>query len=155
MKVMNLFIFLGKNTIQNQYQIIKQKDMEEFNPKEESKGLGDTIAKFTNATKLDKLTKILATAAGKEDCGCNKRRKTLNEMFPYTKPTPSKESPYINTAPLDETIGNYEVLQEINCTLPGIGNTVLNKGMILIIDKEHPLYNDIPHYYKTNAIKKL
>lgn len=129
--------------------------MEEFNPKEESKGLGDTIAKFTNATKLDKLAEILATAAGKEDCGCNKRRKTLNEMFPYTKPTPSKESPYINTAPLDETIGNYEVLQEINCTLPGIGSTILNKGMILVIDKEHPLYNDIPHYYKINAIKKL
>ena len=129
--------------------------MEEFNPKEKSKGLGDTIAKFTNATGIDKLAETLAAAAGKEDCGCNKRRKTLNELFPYTKPTPPKEPPHINTTPLDETIGNYEVLQEINCTLPGIGNTVLNKGMVLIIDKEHPLYNDIPHYYKINSIKKL
>lgn len=129
--------------------------MEEFNPKEESKGLGDTIAKFTNATGIDKLAETLAAAAGKEDCGCNKRRKTLNEIFPYTKPTPPEEPPYINTTPLDNTIGNYEVLQEINCTLPGIGNTVLNKGTVLIIDKEHPLYNDIPHYYKINSIKKL
>ena len=129
--------------------------MEEFNPKEESKGLGDTIAKFTNATGIDKLAETLVAAAGKEDCGCNKRRKTLNELFPYTKPTPPKELPHINTSPLDETSGNYEVLQEINCTLPGIGNTVLNKGTVLIIDKEHPLYNDIPHYYKINSIKKL
>jgi hypothetical protein len=129
--------------------------MEEFNPKEKSKGLGDTIAKFTNATGIDKLVEALAAAVGEEDCGCDGRRQTLNELFPYTKPTPPEEPPHINTAPLDKTSGNYEVLQEINCTLPGIGNTVLNKGMVLIIDKEHPLYNDIPHYYKINAIKKL
>ena len=41
--------------------------MEEFNPKEPSKGLGDTIAKFTNATGIDKLAETLAVAAGKED----------------------------------------------------------------------------------------
>jgi len=128
--------------------------MEEFNPKEESKGIGDTIAKFTHATGLDKLADTIAKAVGEEDCGC-KTRKTLNEMFPYTKPTPPEEPPHVNTAPLDETIGNYEVLQEIHCTLPGIGNTVLNKGTVLIITKTHPLYNDILHYYKINAIKKL
>ena len=54
-----------------------------------------------------------------------------------------------------EIEGEYLVLQEIHCTLPGIGATVLNKETVLIIDKEHPLYNDIPHYYKNNIIKKL
>lgn len=129
--------------------------MEEFNPKKPSKGLGDTIAKFTNATGIDKLVEALAAAAGIEDCGCDGRREIANDWFPYTKEGSPEEPPHINTSPLDETIGNYEVLQEINCTLPGIGNTVLNKGMVLTIDKEHPLYNDIPHYYKINAIKKL
>jgi hypothetical protein len=56
----------------------------------ESQGLGDTVAKITSATKLDKLAESIASAVGAEDCGCNKRRETLNKMFPYN-PT-SRES---------------------------------------------------------------
>jgi hypothetical protein len=50
---------------------------------EESKGLGDTIAKITHATGLDIVAEKVAKAMGKEDCGCNKRREKLNELFPY------------------------------------------------------------------------
>jgi len=50
----------------------------------ESKGLGDTIAKITSATKLDKLAESIAAAAGKEDCGCKARQQKLNQMFPYS-----------------------------------------------------------------------
>ena len=128
--------------------------MKDFNPKEKSKGLGDTIAKITNATGLDKVADVVAKAAGAKDCGCNKRRKTLNEIFPYVKKTTLKQ-PHINTEPLLILHGKYEVLQEINCTLPGIGQTVLNIGTILIVDNLHPLYSDIPHYYKNNIIKKI
>ena len=49
----------------------------------ESKGLGDTIAKITSATKLDKLAEAIAQAAGKEDCGCKERQEKLNNLFPY------------------------------------------------------------------------
>ena len=118
--------------------------MNDFNPKDKSKGLGDTIAKVTHATGLDKVADAVAKAAGAEDCGCNKRRKTLNELFPYTK------KPHINTKPLDEIIGEYEVLQEIH-----YGKITFNKSSILLIDKDHPLYKDIPYYYKNNIIKKL
>ena len=52
---------------------------------QESKGLGDTIAKVTNALGIDKLAEEVAQAMGKEDCGCNKRREKLNDMFPYKK----------------------------------------------------------------------
>jgi len=44
-----------------------------------SKGLGDTIAKITEATGIDKAVKFIAG----EDCGCDKRKEKLNEMFPY------------------------------------------------------------------------
>ena len=44
-----------------------------------SKGLGDSIAKFTKAIKLDKL--VNAVTIG--DCGCNDRRDTLNRASPY------------------------------------------------------------------------
>jgi len=129
--------------------------MDNFDPKQKSKGLGDTIAKITHATGLDKVADAVAKAAGKEDCGCNRRRRTLNEIFPYTKQTEPAEPPHINTIPLDEVAGEYLVLQEIHCTLEGIGATILNIGTTLVIDKNHPLYNDIPHYYKINAIKKI
>lgn len=50
---------------------------------EESKGLGDTIAKITHATGLDIVADKVAKAMGQEDCGCNRRREKLNELFPY------------------------------------------------------------------------
>lgn len=52
---------------------------------QESKGLGDTIAKVTNALGIDKLAEATAKAMGKEDCGCSKRRQKLNDLFPYKK----------------------------------------------------------------------
>jgi len=129
--------------------------MEEFHPKEPSKGLGDTIAKFTHATGLDKLAESLAEAVGAEDCGCKGRQKYLNEIFPYTKEGSPEEPPHVNTEPLDEAIGDYLVLQEINVTLPDVGAFTFSKGTELPITKEHPLYNDVPFYYEKNIIKKL
>lgn len=128
--------------------------MNDFNPKDKSKGLGDTIAKITHATGLDKVADAVAKAAGADDCGCNRRRKTLNEIFPYAKKSIPKQ-PHINTEPLLILHGKYEVLQEIHCTLPTLGKTTFTKGTILLIDNMHPLYSDIPYYYKNNIIKKL
>lgn len=51
--------------------------------KEKQKGLGDTIAAFTQATKLDMLAKKVANLTGKEDCGCAKRKEALNNLVPY------------------------------------------------------------------------
>jgi hypothetical protein len=59
--------------------------MSEQTKNQESKGLGDTIAKVTHAVGLDKVAESVAHAMGKEDCGCNKRRDMLNDLFPYTK----------------------------------------------------------------------
>lgn len=49
---------------------------------DKSKGLGDTIEKITTATGIKKVVETVAKAAGK-DCGCSKRRDTLNRVFPY------------------------------------------------------------------------
>lgn len=48
-----------------------------------SQGFGDTIAKFTAATNIDKVVKVVANLAGYNDCGCNERKEVLNKMFPY------------------------------------------------------------------------
>ena len=49
-----------------------------------SRGLGDTIEKITKATGIKKVVQQVSKATGK-DCGCNKRRDTLNRVFPYQK----------------------------------------------------------------------
>ena len=52
--------------------------------KMESKGLGDTVEKFTKATGIKTVVEKVAKATGK-DCGCGQRRDTLNRVFPYNK----------------------------------------------------------------------
>ena len=47
----------------------------------QSKGVGDTVAKITKATGVDKLVKFIAG----EDCGCDERQVKLNKLFTYKK----------------------------------------------------------------------
>jgi hypothetical protein len=62
-----------------------EQQTEETTQTQQSEGLGDTIAKITNTLGLDKLAEQVADVMGKEDCGCNKRRRKLNDLFPYKK----------------------------------------------------------------------
>jgi hypothetical protein len=62
-----------------------EEQTEETTQTQQSEGLGDTIAKITNTLGLDKLAEQVAAAMGKEDCGCNKRRRKLNDLFPYKR----------------------------------------------------------------------
>ena len=56
-----------------------------------SRGLGDSIEKFTRATGIHSLTQLGVNTVGKivgrpiKDCGCGKRKDKLNKMFPYKK----------------------------------------------------------------------
>ncbi len=49
-----------------------------------SKGLGDSVEKFTKATGIKAVVEKVAKATG-TDCGCGKRKDTLNRVFPYNK----------------------------------------------------------------------
>jgi hypothetical protein len=42
------------------------------------KGLGDTVQAITKATGIEAIVKKVAP-----NCGCAKRQKTLNDLFPY------------------------------------------------------------------------
>ena len=56
----------------------------------QSKGLGDTVEKITEATGIKKAVKFLAG----EDCGCDERKDKLNYLFPYQKPNCFTEKEY-------------------------------------------------------------
>ena len=48
--------------------------------KNKSKGVGDTIEKFTEATGIKKLASSIPGG-----CGCQSRKDKLNNLFPYNK----------------------------------------------------------------------
>ena len=53
-----------------------------------SRGLGDSIEKFTKVTGIKTFSQILikhGVFGNKKDCGCGKRRDALNKKFPYKK----------------------------------------------------------------------
>tara|TARA_B100001287_G_C22161548_1_gene290453 strand:+ start:144 stop:299 length:156 start_codon:yes stop_codon:yes gene_type:complete len=49
-----------------------------------SRGLGDTVHKFTTATGIKRVVDKVSEVTGKP-CGCEERRDTLNRIFPYKK----------------------------------------------------------------------
>ena len=55
-----------------------------------SAGLGDSIEKVTEATGIKKAVEFIAG----EDCGCDGRKKKLNELFSYNKPECLTEDEY-------------------------------------------------------------
>ena len=53
-----------------------------FNQK--SKGLGDSIEKFTTVTGIKKVVDTVSKVT-KKNCGCNEKKDALNRAFPYKK----------------------------------------------------------------------
>ena len=49
---------------------------------EKSKGLGDSIEKFTKATGIKKVVDKISEVT-KKPCNCGERKDTLNRLFPY------------------------------------------------------------------------
>jgi hypothetical protein len=62
----------------------KISDLSKYQKVRASRGFGDTVEKFTKATGIKKVVDYVAEKTNK-DCGCNKRKDTLNRMFPYDK----------------------------------------------------------------------
>ena len=60
------------------------------NQEKASEGLGDTIAKVTEATGIKKAVELIAG----EDCGCKERQDVLNRLFKYNKPKCLEEDEY-------------------------------------------------------------
>ena len=107
--------------------------MEGFDPKHQSQGLGDTIAKITNFFGIDKVAEAVAKLAGAEGCGCNERRQLLNELFPY-----------------DSKTRKFKVLKQFDA----VGNTYF-EGQELEINKNHPLFNMVLIFAKDGVIEEI
>ena len=99
-----------------------------------SEGVGDTVAKITKATGIEKAVKFLAG----EDCGCDERKEILNHIFPYQKPLCLTEDEYnyldskmgkLNTVTIEEQkklLGIYNRVFKDNRELTACGSCFLN-----------------------------
>lgn len=56
-----------------------------------SSGLGDSIQKIAEVTKIKDVVEFIAG----EDCGCEERKNLLNKLFPYKKPLCLEEDEYL------------------------------------------------------------
>lgn len=124
--------------------------MENFDPTQPSRGLGDTIAKFTHATGIAKAVEVVTEALGIEDCGCGGRQEWANEFMPYESNSPKVYNP--NDQPPAET-GVYEVLHQIHATKKGEEINFFPSDRVLMTE-DHLLYSDWPYYIIIGAVKK-
>lgn len=107
--------------------------MEGFDTKQESQGLGDTIAKVTNFFGIDKVADAVAKLAGAEGCGCNERRQLLNELFPY-----------------ETKVRKFKVLKDFNWS-----GKLYTEGQIINVNSKHDLYNGVIVLAKDKIIEEL
>jgi hypothetical protein len=56
----------------------------------QSRGIGDTIAKFTHATGIAQAVEAVSGALGMP-CGCKERQEWLNKVVPYKNPSTTTE----------------------------------------------------------------
>ena len=118
----------------------------------ENKGLGDTIAKFTETTGIAKIVEAVTETLGIEDCGCGRRQENLNRIFPYKSNTSSAPTYNPNNYPEAE-IGIYDIINRINATKNGQSFEFL-PGDKILLSKDHLLYSDWPYYILIGAVKK-
>lgn len=52
--------------------------------KSQMMGLGDVVEAITTVTGIKAATEAVSKVTGK-DCGCNKRRESLNKKYPFRK----------------------------------------------------------------------
>ena len=68
----------------------RSKEYKDWKKQQPSEGLGDTIEKITEATGIKKAVEWLAG----EDCGCDKRKESLNKIWRYRNTNCLTESEY-------------------------------------------------------------
>ena len=111
-----------------------------------SKGLGDTIAKITEATGIKKLVKFIAG----EDCGCDERKEKLNKLFPYAKPLCLTEDEF-NTLDAYFKQNTNTLTSDEQTSLIAINNRVLSQKLTFstcssclrdLVSKLRVIYNE-------------
>lgn len=118
----------------------------------ESKGLGDTIAKITEFTGIDKLVDKVTDVLGIEDCGCTRRQEALNQMFPYDN-IQIPQPPLVEQNIDDFCEGIYIINNNLVFYQDGeMYNYIM--GQKIYIESNLPYFENFKQYYKLGIISK-
>lgn len=123
-----------------------------FDPNKQSAGFGDTIAKITHAIGVDKVAEGVARAMGREDCGCNRRRETLNRLFPYSN------TPAPIPTPIDDSHYNYQGSRSFRVLTPLVIPNEQNSytpGQIISIDTTNVLYPSLKALLENKTLEYI
>lgn len=127
--------------------------IKDFDPNAPSRGLGDTIAKFTHATGIAKVVEVVTEALGIEDCGCGKRHEWANNLVSYdNQPNHNLHYDPNNTTEIEE--GIYEIVYEIHAIKENI-KFDYKVGEKVLINENHLLYSNWSYYVMIGATKKI
>lgn len=92
-------------------------------------GIGDVIARVTEATGIKTVAEAIANLVGAEGCGCKERQEYLNQLFPFE----GYKREFI--VPKD--------FQYMDATYP--------EGE-LVVTREHPLFSSVIHLTEIGLI---
>ena len=90
---------------------------------DEPSGLGDVVEKITEATGIKAVVKFVAG----DDCGCDQRKKKLNQLFPNFKPECLTEDEY-NYLSQEMKIGRNVVDVQTQRAMIAIYNRVFHQN---------------------------
>jgi hypothetical protein len=105
----------------------------ELNNKQQSKGLGDTVAKITSFFGIDKVSEAIAKLAGLPGCGCEERREALNQLFPY-----------------ESSIRYFRVKKPFN-----VMNIDYFKGQQIQVSKTNTIYHHIIRLVQDESLEEI
>ena len=126
--------------------------------KNTSKGLGDTIEKITKATGIKAGVDYVFDKLG-VDCGCEKRKKRLNSLFPYKKPECLNAEEYETLKDIFKHINNRLGATEQQKLLK-IHNRIFNQHRQMstcgscvkeLVDTMRKLFNEYEYEQETQA----
>lgn len=105
---------------------------------QESKGFGDTIAKFTHAFRINKVAEAIAKLAGAPGCGCKERREFLNQLFPYK-----------------DTVRKFKILSDIKVTDESSNSMEYKEGDIIEVKRGHELFGSIIELQQQGSLEEI
>jgi hypothetical protein len=111
---------------------------DDYKEGQESKGFGDTIAKFTHAFRINKVAEAVAKIAGAAGCGCKERREFLNQLFPYKN-----------------TVRKFQILLDIKVTEESSNSNEYKKGDIIEVKRGHELFGAIIELQQQGALEEI
>lgn len=116
-----------------------------------SKGLGDTIAKITEATGIKSVVGKISEVTG-IPCGCERRQEWLNQVVSYEATVPHETK--LVSQNIDDFCEGIYIFNRNLLFTRGENTYNYKIGDKILINIENPYFNDFQQYYSLGILSK-